>query len=182
MIEFLEESETFNGITFSGCYDMPISHFEQLYNHYKKTGDNLLDAYSNMIHTSWDGDSPILIDGNQYNKRMQNVSKIRRLKLFDTDFVYKVINILDNQYQRYRSYNSRERVRRKASCYTSKPEIRQKIFDIHGEVCLKCGGKDDIQLDHIVSVRRGGENSINNIQPLCKTCNIKKGTKTIDYR
>ena len=51
--------------------------------------------------------------------------------------------------------------------------------------CLRCGKQEpDIQLskDHIVPVVHGGTDYIDNIQPLCITCNRIKKDKTIDYR
>ena len=48
--------------------------------------------------------------------------------------------------------------------------------------CLCCREQKPLTQDHIVPLSKGGQNCIDNIQPLCKSCNSKKGTKTIDYR
>lgn len=51
--------------------------------------------------------------------------------------------------------------------------------------CLRCGRSEpDIKLtpDHVVPISLGGTSDIDNIQPLCRSCNCKKHAKTIDYR
>jgi 5-methylcytosine-specific restriction endonuclease McrA len=49
--------------------------------------------------------------------------------------------------------------------------------------CLRCG-RDDVKLthDHVIPLSLGGSNSIDNIQPLCYSCNSSKSAKHIDYR
>jgi hypothetical protein len=49
--------------------------------------------------------------------------------------------------------------------------------------CLWCGEIGiKLTIDHVVPVVRKGTNYISNIQPLCGSCNAKKGKKIIDFR
>lgn len=43
-----------------------------------------------------------------------------------------------------------------------------------GNKCVTCGADENITVDHIVPLSLGGNNMINNIQPLCSACNSKK--------
>jgi len=57
----------------------------------------------------------------------------------------------------------------------------QMLCEYYGNKCLCCG-LEETTVDHIVPVKFGGGSSIDNLQPLCKSCNSSKQTKTIDYR
>jgi len=52
----------------------------------------------------------------------------------------------------------------------------------YGNICLCCKLPEKLTADHVIPVKHGGRNSIDNIQPLCQSCNSKKHTKSTDYR
>ena len=51
------------------------------------------------------------------------------------------------------------------------------LLESYGYKCAICGSEEEITKDHIVPVSKGGGDSISNIQPLCWSCNKKKGNK-----
>lgn len=75
--------------------------------------------------------------------------------------------------KRYRSYSSSN---------VSKFAFA-KLCKRYGNKCLCCGQKvDKLTMDHVVPRSDGGADSIENIQPLCRSCNELKGTQIIDFR
>lgn len=51
---------------------------------------------------------------------------------------------------------------------------RLRIYDRDDWTCQQCGSGDDITLDHVIPISKGGTNSDGNLQTLCRPCNSSK--------
>jgi len=56
-------------------------------------------------------------------------------------------------------------------------DIRQRVWQRYGGKCAECAAMDYLEFDHIVPVSRGGSNSEQNVQLLCRRCNLQKSDK-----
>lgn len=60
-------------------------------------------------------------------------------------------------------------------------KLRTTVFMRDDYTCTYCGRRGvSLQCDHVVPVSRGGSNSISNLTTACKTCNLSKGSKTLE--
>lgn len=76
---------------------------------------------------------------------------------------------------------SRAAMRAQSSQHYTKAEWRALCVQ-YNNLCLCCGKRRPLAADHVIPLYSGGSDDISNIQPLCKSCNSKKGTQAIDYR
>lgn len=53
--------------------------------------------------------------------------------------------------------------------------LRKKIFDRDGNKCINCGSINNLTIDHIVPIRKGGVSVESNLQTMCFNCNQNNG-------
>lgn len=58
----------------------------------------------------------------------------------------------------------------------------QSLLAKYGNQCLRCGTTKRLSFDHVIPITKGGENTIENAQPLCVPCNCFKAKRCFDYR
>jgi hypothetical protein len=56
-------------------------------------------------------------------------------------------------------------------------DVKMLVWSRDGGVCVKCGASKDLHFDHIIPHSRGGGDQAENIQLLCRTCNLKKSDR-----
>lgn len=60
---------------------------------------------------------------------------------------------------------------------------RQAVFESYGHRCIVCAAdllqlpSKDRTLDHVVPFAKGGSNCVSNLQPMCRSCNSRKGDR-----
>lgn len=119
-------------------------------------------------------------------KRRKEISVAARKVAFDYSLQSKAIDDLvlssDERYV-FNSDLRRVRIKKSRSIGTHTKEQWWALLKFCGLKCLKCGSEQrKITKDHIVPVYQGGSDLIDNIQPICSTCNQKKSAENIDYR
>jgi hypothetical protein len=53
--------------------------------------------------------------------------------------------------------------------------LRETVLERDGYGCAYCGSAEDLYVDHIVPISRGGFTEAQNLQPLCAACREQKG-------
>jgi len=57
------------------------------------------------------------------------------------------------------------------------------LVSVCGDACLRCGAVDaKLVKDHITPIYQDGSDGIENLQPICASCNSSKGPESIDFR
>lgn len=87
--------------------------------------------------------------------------------------------------ERMRKSTRKYRARKLGNGGTITAKEERWLKEFYDFTCLCCGRKEPeikLTLDHVIPLKLGGRNTIDNAQPLCQSCNSKKHIKNTDYR
>ncbi len=59
--------------------------------------------------------------------------------------------------------------------------VKAQVKERDGQRCLACGSTRSLEVDHVAAVYVGGSNDSNNLQTLCKSCNGRKGRRSMRF-
>lgn len=77
-----------------------------------------------------------------------------------------------NNPDRVREFSHRRRTRKKNNGIY---KITQRELDrLYASPCAYCGSRENITLDHVVPISKGGTHGVGNIVPACRFCNFSK--------
>lgn len=73
--------------------------------------------------------------------------------------------------------NARQSIRKRKLSNTPFEIINKDLKRVYDSKCWRCGTKDNLSMDHVVPISRGGNHATGNIMTLCRSCNSSKGNK-----
>ena len=84
----------------------------------------------------------------------------------------KSINKVERKHRKWTRFKNEYRPANKR--YIPKT-TRKAVFIRDNYSCVKCGVAENLHIDHEIALSRGGSNDIDNLQVLCRDCNLRKG-------
>jgi len=58
------------------------------------------------------------------------------------------------------------------------PFTKRNVFFRDGHACAYCGSSEDLTIDHVIPISKGGKTIFENCITCCRSCNCKKGDRT----
>ncbi|MEV0734055.1 HNH endonuclease [Polymorphospora sp. NPDC050346] len=55
--------------------------------------------------------------------------------------------------------------------------VKTQVWQRDGGACVECGATSYLEFDHVIPLSRGGATSVQNLQILCRACNLRKADR-----
>ena len=111
----------------------------------------------------------------KYHKRTYQDRKDKRRK-YTKDWIVRNKDRVKLYYQ-----NRRAKIKEVGGVITI--QDWKELLEMANYKCLCCKSKENLEIDHVVPITRGGANTKENAQVLCRSCNASKGNRhNTDYR
>lgn len=161
-----------NGVYFSFEVERAIEHYYGKSNHFcewllEETYDLLEDAFDDYLVQLWIGD--------KYENVVDKIAEEMFYILFmNRDFLLYFNHYMSRTHEvNFSRIHMPEWVKR-AVFYRDRGRCVLCGKDLSGQLAIS--GEREIHYDHMVSLEQGGMNDVTNIQLLCSSCNLSKGT------
>lgn len=86
-------------------------------------------------------------------------------------------------YNRWRARNREQEIerchRRRVAIESADPATVAMVAQLLTEPCAYCGATENITIDHVVPLSRGGKHEADNLAPACYPCNCSKNSKLL---
>ena len=85
-------------------------------------------------------------------------------------------------YRRWReSHREQELIRQatRRALTSNDPELKALVADLLTLACAYCGATDNITVDHVIPLSKGGKHEANNLAPACLPCNSSKNDRLL---
>jgi 5-methylcytosine-specific restriction endonuclease McrA len=175
--KFITESDSFHGFVMSGLYTIPNNCFIDALHNFLISSENVLDEFSKMEDLFWD-DNILPRDKIEFaNECLDNKNYWNIYHFHDNNQINELKKRISESINYFEYLDSAEYKRQQANIFTANQKTRKAIFNRDGKICKKCKAVKNLTLDHIIPVSKGGKNSLENLQVLCKSCNSKKSNK-----
>jgi 5-methylcytosine-specific restriction endonuclease McrA len=102
---------------------------------------------------------------NYYLQNKDRIAELRRIRIRANPSLHS-------------SYVKRHLAKRKGAEGKHSEQEWRELLRIYNYKCAKCGSTSDLTRDHKIPLSKGGTDNIDNITPLCRSCNSIKHTQT----
>lgn len=113
-----------------------------------------------------DGDETLLAE------TIERLVKFRILEVVDGG--WRFINFMARQYDKPSDAPERQ------EWNALRAELTPVILERDGAICCYCGSTDDLTIDHVTPLARGGSNDLANLVVACRICNSSKGARLLE--